>query len=276
MSNKIMTNLEFKSKLLNVMNYNNKYCWGMFGHVLTDSLIDFKKDQYPTFYSASKVAELKSLDGYFGIDCVGLIKMILWGWDGDYSRKYGGASYASNGVSDINANQMIDICDNLSYDFSKIEIGEAVWKVGHIGVYIGDGKCIEMTNSWNQNLQITALGNVGKISGFNTRNWTKHGKLPWIDYAKKEGEDMAGINIDEFIKLFNEMIDERKQVLVSEWAEDYRYWNMQNGISDGTNPRMYVERQESWVMNKKLYDKLIDDVANKVVEVIVDKLKDVK
>jgi len=73
----LMTNFQFVEKIKAVKNYKTKYCWGMFGHVLNDKLVDAKKAQYPTFYKPSKVAELKTLDGYFGIDCVGLIKGIL-------------------------------------------------------------------------------------------------------------------------------------------------------------------------------------------------------
>lgn len=32
-------------------------------------------------------------------------------------------------------------------------------------------------------MQITAVGNLGQISGYNTRIWKKHGRLPWVDYA---------------------------------------------------------------------------------------------
>ena len=37
----------------------------------------------------------------FGFDCVCLIKGILWGWNGNTNAVYGGATYASNGVSDM-------------------------------------------------------------------------------------------------------------------------------------------------------------------------------
>ena len=43
-----------------------------------------------------------------------LIKGILWGWDGDASRTYGGAGYAINGVPDIGADTMITKCTGVS------------------------------------------------------------------------------------------------------------------------------------------------------------------
>ena len=32
-------------------------------------------------------------------------------------------------------------------------------------------------------VQITAVGNIGSKAGYNTRRWTKHGKLPYVDYT---------------------------------------------------------------------------------------------
>ena len=78
---------------------------------------------------------------------------------------------------------MIRECSDISTDFSKIEVGEAVWSSGHIGVYIGNGLAIECTPKWKNCVQITACN--CKKSGYNTRTWTKHGKLPYIDYTVK-------------------------------------------------------------------------------------------
>ena len=118
----------------------------------------------------------------FGFDCVNLIKSILWGWSGDTSKTYGGAKYLSNGVPDTNADGMIQLCSNVSTDFSKIEVGEAVWCKGHIGVYIGDGLAVECTPAWKNKVQITAVRNISTKLGYNARTWTKHGKLPFIEY----------------------------------------------------------------------------------------------
>jgi hypothetical protein len=120
----------------------------------------------------------------FGFDCCGLIKGILWGWSGDKSKTYGGATYKSNGVPDDSADTIITKCTDVSTDFTKIEVGEAVWKKGHIGVYIGDGLAIESTPAWKNGVQITAC-NCSK-SGYNRRNWTKHGKLPYVEYTAEE------------------------------------------------------------------------------------------
>ena len=142
----------------------------------------------------------------FGFDCVCLIKGLLWGWNGNASKTYGGAGYAINGVPDIGADSMIKVCSGVSTDFSNIEVGEAVWMSGHIGVYIGDGLAVECTPKWKNCVQITAC-NCSK-NGYNRRNWTKHGKLPYVFYVKssddvpeqtkQENETVNGIDVSKW------------------------------------------------------------------------------
>ena len=138
-------------------------------------------------------------DKGFLFDCVGLIKGVLWGWDGDLSRTYGGAGYACNGVPDYDAKKMIDCCRDVSTDFSTIVDGEAVWMDGHIGVYVGSGVVVEATPKWRGGVQRSTLANTAgtktRPGTAGARTWTKHGKLPWVDYAaqetEKEDDDMT-------------------------------------------------------------------------------------
>lgn len=116
----------------------------------------------------------------FGFDCVCLIKSVLWGWNGSKNKTYGGAKYKANDVPDVSADGMIKLCSNVTSNFNHLEVGEAVWSKGHIGIYIGDGLAVECTPRWNNKVQITAC-NCTK-SGYRTRKWTKHGKLPYIEY----------------------------------------------------------------------------------------------
>lgn len=122
----------------------------------------------------------------FGFDCVCLIKSLLWGWNGDTGAIYGGAAYASAGVPDIGANAMIEVCSDISTDFSNVEAGEALWFPGHIGIYIGDGWAVECTHRWADGVQVTAVHNLRLAqSGVPGRLWTKHGKLPYVTYGKE-------------------------------------------------------------------------------------------
>lgn len=182
----VFTATEFIKKLKDVAdNRKTVYALGMFGQPITESIIAQKTRQLPDFYTEAKQAELRGLigKGYFGFDCVCLIKAILWGWNGSNTTN-GGSVYCGNGVPDISDSGMIGKCIDVSTDFSNIVAGEAVWMSGHIGVYIGDGKAIECTPKWTNNVQYSNLANTGNKKG-NSRTWTKHGKLPWIDYTVK-------------------------------------------------------------------------------------------
>ncbi len=155
------------------------------------------------------LAQANAIKGQgFLFDCVGLIKGILWGWTGDLSRTYGGAGYACNGVPDLDAKGMINRCSGVSTSFAGIVPGEAVWMDGHIGVYVGGGVVVEATPKWQGGVQCSTLANTAgaqKLTGtVGCRTWTKHGKLPWVDYSaadkpvqpaapvetKKEDDDM--------------------------------------------------------------------------------------
>lgn len=189
-----MTNKELVKKLIDVANnYKTLYVMGCFGAPMTE----VNKTRYCNNHSYNKNATRQTMikganSDTFGFDCVNLIKGILWGWNGDKSKAYGGAKYAINGVPDVSADGMIAKCLNVSTDFSNIEVGEAVWCPGHIGVYIGDGLAVECTPSWKNCVQITAC-NCMK-SGYNRRNWVKHGKLPYITYEKEEAKKLESGN----------------------------------------------------------------------------------
>lgn len=172
---------EFIEKLKAAQKQDTYYVMGCFGACISEKNIQ----RYTTNndYNRKHAAEIKAgAMGKFGFDCVCLIKGILWGWNGNKNATYGGATYTSNGVPDIGADQMIRACSDVSTDFSNIIPGEAVWLSGHIGVYIGDGLVIECTPKWENKVQITACGNIGPKAGYNARTWTKHGKLPYVQY----------------------------------------------------------------------------------------------
>lgn len=162
--------------------YKTLYVSGCFGSPMTDT----NKKRYTTNNSYNKqTARTKMINAAssdtFGFDCVCLIKGLLWGWNGNLSDTYGGARYATNGVPDIGEDKMITLCSGVSENFNQIEVGEVLWMSGHIGIYIGDGLAVECTPSWKNGVQITSV-NRTKI-GYNRRNWTKHGKLPYVSYS---------------------------------------------------------------------------------------------
>lgn len=170
-------------------NYKTAYIWGGLGRPITEANIQDAINQYSvnTKYAAGARRYIGQPKAFF-FDCVGLIKTILWGWCGDSSQNRGGAKYGSNGLPDMNADTMISVCADVSTDFSNIVPGEALWMSGHIGIYIGDGLCAESTPAWRGGVQITAVANIGTKSGYNSRRWVKHGKLPYVDYSDQKVE----------------------------------------------------------------------------------------
>ncbi len=172
---KIMTDKELQSKVLDIAkNYSTCYLYGGLGQLVDDSIISAKKKQLPKWYTIARVLGLKKLVGktYYGFDCVNLIKAILWGWNNGEMGKY-----KSNTVPDTNANGFIALCENVSTDMSDIKPMELIWFSGHVGLYLGDGQCVECAPSLNK-VAVTKLSYQGA--------WSKHGELPWIEYTKEK------------------------------------------------------------------------------------------
>lgn len=192
MSTKITTGAQLAARAKDVaQKYKTLYVMGCFGAPMNAA----NKKRYCANHTYNKAADRQAMINAasadtFGFDCVCLIKGLLWGWCGDATKTYGGAGYAVNGVPDIGADSMIGVCKDVSTDFSKIEVGEAVWCKGHIGIYIGGGLAVECTPAWKNCVQITAC-NCTK-SGYSRRNWTKHGKLPYVSYTGASQNVNAG------------------------------------------------------------------------------------
>ena len=187
----IKTNVELATVAEQVANnYNTLYVLGAFGSPMKFALQDSYIQRLEFNQRADRQAKMASASAdTFAFDCSGLVKGLLWGWNGDTSDKYGGVKYQSNGVYDLSANEIIKVCKDVSDDFSNIMIGEFVWISGHDGIYIGNGLVAECTHRWKDGVQITAVHNIGVKSGYNGRTWTKHGKLPWITYISDSNDD---------------------------------------------------------------------------------------
>lgn len=224
-----MTNLELAKKHEEVAkNYKTIYMWGCFGMPVTEQIIQEKTKQYPSWYNATRQRMYRDCIGkkVFGFDCVNLTKGILWGWNGDSTKYYGGAKYAVNGVPDVSADGMITKCKNVSStNWDKMAIGEGLWMPGHWGLYIGNGLAVECTPAWKNGVQITAVGNIGSKAGYNTRTWQKHGKLPYVTYVTSE--------------------DDKKH------SENKAKVKSHFGFSDGT-----IEFLDGYKWNKDLFEKL--------------------
>lgn len=201
---KVTNNYQLMAKAYEILrHYNTCYLYGGIGQIVTQSVVNAKAKQYPSFYTSARKANytqyINSSKRYWGFDCVNLYKSILWGWNGDESKSFGGAKYASNGVPDASADGLFSYCTGKSSTgWDNMAIGEALWMSGHFGLYVGNGKCIECSPRWNRiglgtswgeewnGVMLTGVSNCSNCpTDIHTRKWTKHGKLPYIQYLTK-------------------------------------------------------------------------------------------
>lgn len=121
----------------------------------------------------------------WNMDCVCMIKGILWGFNFNKQANHGGAIYKSNGVYDDDANGIMKRCSSISNNFNNIKIGEIVHMEGHVGVYIGNRQVVEST-AWYGKTIISNIGYNGERTkdGNNGGKWLNHGCLQYIDYSE--------------------------------------------------------------------------------------------
>lgn len=177
-----MNNIEFVKKLKNIAdNMKTLYVLGGFG---APAGYSGNRKRYSSNYSYNAQTTRKNMinkcsDDTFFFDCICLGKGILWGFNGDTKKVYGGATYNSNGVPDFGADSLRQHCSTWSTNFDSIEIGEWLWMKGHAGYYVGDGLVIECTPKWKNCVQYTKLTD---------RKWIAHGKIKYLEYVKEECE----------------------------------------------------------------------------------------
>lgn len=139
------------------------YWYGTYGNTATKELHEYKKKQYPKYYTAK---DYPTQYGERVHDCVGLIKGYLWSDTPTSKPKY-------NSAQDKSANGMYNACKEKGKIGTIPEIkGLLVWRSGHIGVYIGNGYAIE-ARGHSYGVVKTALKD---------RTWTHWAKCPYIEY----------------------------------------------------------------------------------------------
>lgn len=144
------------------------YWWGTFGQIATESLYQQKKNQYPSYYTAT---DFKSQYGEMVHDCVGLIKGYRW-------RNNDKLEYRAN--QDVDVSGMLKLCSKQGAISTMPDvIGTLVFMNGHVGVYIGNGEVIE------------ARGHAYGVVKTKLRNrpWTKWGQPDWLEYGVEKMED---------------------------------------------------------------------------------------
>lgn len=144
------------------------YVWGSYGNLLTEASLQSLLRQYPEMVGGyESVIRAKWLGGRT-TDCVGLIKSYGW-FDSDTQT----IRYGTNGMPDVGANAMYHAAKESGTIDTIPEVpGLAVWREGHIGVYIGGGYVIEARG--------TSSGVVKtKLAERGFTHWLK---IPYIRY----------------------------------------------------------------------------------------------
>ena len=144
------------------------YVYGTYGEVLTESILTAKASQYPEQVGDNEEFIRSHWLGVRTADCIGLIKGYAW-----YNCDTGQIDYRSNGVTDMGSDPMLDMATEKGTIDTMPDIpGIAVWKYGHIGVYVGDGQTIHAAN--------TELGVI--MTPLEKSSWTHWLKIPYISY----------------------------------------------------------------------------------------------
>ena len=124
------------------------YWYGTCGYDCTESLLKKKTAQYgDPHYQESRQKTYKQhiAEKRVCSDCIGLFKSYAWDEDDDIDTR--DSKYASNGHPDKGAKQALAACTVKGTIDTIPDIpGLAVWTKtgGHIGLYMGGGKVIEM------------------------------------------------------------------------------------------------------------------------------------
>lgn len=150
------------------------YVYGTYGSVLDSALFESKKTQYPDEVGGYEDFIRENWLGKRTADCVGLIKGYSW-----YDVTSQSIIIASNGMPDVGADTMYNNAAEKGTIDTIPEIpGLAVWKEGHIGVYIGNGEVVEAYGTTTGVIR-SQLANGG---------WTHWLKIPYITYTEQENE----------------------------------------------------------------------------------------
>ena len=170
-------NLDLADYAIQAWENNWGYVYGTYGNVLTESLLNYKTQQYPDDVGQYADFVRSHWLGRRTADCVGLIKG--YGW---LDVSTGAIRYGTNGMPDYSADTMYNAAVNAGAsgrDYGPIGtmpdiVGLAVHMNGHIGGYIGGGYVIEAAN--------TSIGVIKtQLAGRGWRSWCK---IPYINYLE--------------------------------------------------------------------------------------------
>jgi len=141
MAENVKTNLGLVTHAERALREGWYYMWGTFGQLATKAFVESKIKQYPEQNEKWRSYVEKAVNKTRVCDCYGLVKGFLWS-----DEKGEPGSY--NGAQDRNTNAAFSAAIQKGELSSLPEIpGVILYKPGHVGVYCGGGRFIEMQGS---------------------------------------------------------------------------------------------------------------------------------
>lgn len=158
---------EFITNALRAKGVNYRY--GAKMEVLGTKRQELLIKMYPKYYAGTRRQIAINTANEMATDCSGLIT-----WAGKTSP-LSSSQIADDAITSVPINKV-----------TEKHIGWAVWKKGHIGIYIGNGKCIE-ARGFDYGVSIWTLAN---------RDFTHALKLDFVDYdafPQEKGTDPINV-----------------------------------------------------------------------------------
>lgn len=180
------------------------YVYGMKDNYnpLTQQRLDILARDNKSIYDANYIKKAKKFIGQPCIDCSGLV-CALWN-----IGNIGSSQIADLPTKNPQEYQLIDAKQD------KLKWGDCLWKRGHVGIYIEDGKVLE-AKGINEGVRISALENTSWIYAIRKKDLTlyenigwnkdKTGKW-WFAYGESKGEyfNSCSVMIDNKNYTFDE------------------------------------------------------------------------
>lgn len=248
MVTKIYTSKEFIKKAYEAYNQRSCYVTGCFGaplnypEALDRWIAEWNNNKKHEAVIRDKAAKAAA-DGVpiYGWDCINYIKGLLYGWDNEPDKEYGGAVFLSNGVPDLTVYDFFNqCCTEQSTDFSTLVPGEMLYynNGSHCGIYVGDGYALEATGKWDREIAKSAVINLlvkyPELAGADKqRSWQAHGKITFIDYTEEKMDNIiicpccgAQLNAQLTLSPYEDLLDVYTvQNGDSPWSIAVKYYN---------------------------------------------------
>ena len=196
------------------------YVFGMKGQVLTEALLKQLAAENPKVYTPQYITKARSFMGKHCTDCSGLIT-----WCTGILR--GSANYKETAreIQPIGA-------------LNESMAGWALWKPGHIGVYIGDGTCIEAKGI-----------NYGTVeTRAQDTPWVSVLKLKDIDYSEQVCESAVPsvhptgwVKEDGGVRFYLEP----ERYVANDWYQDKGQWFWFDGSGHAVRNNWYLYK-DNW------------------------------